>query len=65
MKETWTIDEAIKLAEQRDGRWIGYLLDFFPNQLGINLVAVESITFDRQEDGQLKEVSVKLHPSSK
>ena len=65
MKETWTTDEAIKLAEQKDGRWMGYLLDFFPNQLGINLVAVDSITIDKQEDGQLKEISVKLCPLSK
>lgn len=65
MKTTYTTDEAIKLAEKEDGRWMGVLLSFFPNYWGINLVSVESITIDKQDDGQLKEVSVKFKTLSK
>ena len=65
MKETWTTDEAIKLAEKEDGKWMSNLLSFFPNYWGINLVSVEYITIDKQDDGQLKEVSVKFKTLSK
>jgi hypothetical protein len=65
MKTTYTTDQAIELAEKEDGRWMGVLLDFFPNYWGINLVSVESISIDKQDDGQLKEVSVKFKTLSK
>lgn len=65
MKTTYTTKQAIEVAEKEDGRWMSNLLSFFPNYWGINLVSVESITIDKQDDGQLKEVSVKFKTFSK
>lgn len=64
MKKTWTIDEAIELAEKEEGLWMDSLLSFFPNYWGISLYSVESITIDQQEDGQMKDLYVKLIPNN-
>ena len=45
-------------------RWMDLLLTFFPDSWGINLCSVESITVDRQEDGQITELSVKFIPNN-
>lgn len=37
---------------------------FIVNRLGINLCSVDSIKVTRQEDGQIKEIHVKLIPSN-
>jgi hypothetical protein len=52
MKTTYTTKQAIEVAEKEDGRWMSDLLSFFPNQWGINLCSVDTITIDEQEDGQ-------------
>ena len=62
MKKTYTTKQAIELAEKE--RWMMDLLTFFPNVWGINLCSVESITIDEQEDGQIKELSVKFIPNN-
>jgi hypothetical protein len=62
MKETYTTKQAIELAEKE--RWMDLLLTFFPDCWGINLCSVESITVDRQEDGQITELSVKFIPNN-
>mgnify|MGYP003314693052 CR=1 FL=1 len=54
----------LEVAEKEDGRWMSVLLSFFPNYWGINLVSVDTITIDKQEDGQMKEVSIKFKPSN-
>lgn len=65
METTYTTKQAIEVAEKEDGRWMSDLLSFFPNQWGINLCSVDTITIDEQEDGQMKEVSIKFKPSNK
>ncbi len=60
MKKTYTTRQAIDLADLEEGRWMDSLLSFFPNYWGINLCSIDSITIDEQEDGQMKEVSVKF-----
>ena len=60
MKKTYTTKQAIELKE----RWMDLLLKFFPDVWGINLCSVESITIDEQEDGQIKELSVKFIPNN-
>lgn len=64
MEITYTTKQAIELAEKEDGRWMSVLLSFFPNYWGINLCSVESITVDKQEDGQITELSVKFIPNN-
>lgn len=64
MEITYTTKQAIELAEKEDGRWMSHLLSFFPNYWGINLVSVESITIDKQEDGQMTKLSVKFIPNN-
>ena len=64
MKITYTTKQAIELAEKEDGRWMSDLLSFFPNQWGINLCSVDTITIDEQEDGQMTELSVKFIPNN-
>lgn len=64
MEITYTTKQAIELAEKEDGRWMSVLLSFFPNYWGINLVSVDTITIDKQEDGQITELSVKFIPNN-
>lgn len=63
MKKTLTIEEAVKLAEKKS--WMDYLLRVFPNNFGINLCAVESITIECEDDefGQLTDLHVKFIPT--
>lgn len=37
---------------------------FIVNQLGINLCSVESISVDRQDDGQIKEIKIEFIPDN-
>jgi len=37
---------------------------FIVNQLGINLCSVAEIKVDKQDDGQLKEISIKFKPDN-
>lgn len=37
---------------------------FIVNQLGIDLCSVKSISVDRQEDGQIKEIKIEFIPST-
>lgn len=63
LQKTYTTDEAIKLAEEH--KWLGKLLSFFPNQLGINLCAVEYITIECEDDeyGQLTDLHIGFIPT--
>lgn len=36
--------------------------EFIVNQLGINLCAVKDITIERQDDHQIKEITIKFKP---
>ena len=38
-------------------------LEVIPNQMGINLVSVDSISWETQEDGQLIELKITFIPS--
>ncbi len=38
-------------------------LEVIPNNMGINLCSVESITFTRQNDGQLVSLTINFIPS--
>ena len=40
------------------------ILDFIPNNLGINLCAVDDIKVERQEDGQLVSLHVDFIPDN-
>lgn len=40
-------------------------LEVITNKMGINLCSVESISFKKQEDGQLLDLSIKFIPSEK
>lgn len=61
--KTLTIKEAVDLA--KNSEWISEFLSTFPNNFGINLCAVESITFKCEDDefGQLTDLYVKFIPS--
>ena len=37
---------------------------FIVNKLGINLCSVKSIDIDYQEDGQIREISIKFIPAT-
>ena len=39
--------------------------EFIVNILGINLVSVDGIYYERQEDGQLKNISIDFIPDNK
>ena len=39
------------------------LMQFIPNNLGINLCSVQDIVVNRQEDGQLTDISIKFIPA--
>ena len=39
-------------------------LDVFPNQMGINLVSVESVEWVEQEDGQLVYLTIHFIPNN-
>lgn len=38
-------------------------LEVFPNNMGINLCSVEAISWQKQEDGQLVNVSIDFNPA--
>lgn len=38
-------------------------LEFFPNDMGINLCSVDSMSWDRQKDGQLTNIVIKFIPA--
>ena len=38
--------------------------EFIPNELGINLCAVDSISVGRQMDGQLTDIHIKFKPDN-
>lgn len=65
MKKCISTKEAIELAEKEEFKWLGSLLSLFPNSFGINLCAVESLTFECEDDeyGQLTDLHVKFIPT--
>lgn len=40
-------------------------LSVIPNQMGINLVSVESLSWTRQDDGQLVNLTINFIPNNK
>ena len=58
MQETKTIKELIENNSSP------LPLEVIPNHMGINLVSVESISWERQEDGQLKNLTINFTPAS-
>ena len=58
MQETKTIKELIENNSSP------LPLEVIPNHMGINLVSVESISWERQEDGQLKNLTINFTPVS-
>ena len=40
------------------------LLNFIPNNLGINLCSVKDININRQSDGQLKKINIVFEPEN-
>ena len=54
---TKTIDELIKTKDSP------LPLEVIPNQMGINLCSVESITWTRQKDGQLVNLTINFIPN--
>ncbi len=39
-------------------------LEVIPNQMGINLCSVDSVTWSKQEDGQLVDIVIKFIPEN-
>jgi len=58
MRETKTIKELIENNSSP------LPLEVIPNHMGINLVSVESISWEKQEDGQLKNLTINFTPAS-
>ena len=55
-----------RLEELKNGGLVeNELLQFIPNNLGVNLVAVDDIKVVRQEDGQLVSLHVDFIPDCK
>ena len=65
MKKTLTIQEAVDLSYKKGFEWLSHFLSVFPNNFGINLCAVESLTFECEDDeyGQLTDLHVKFIPT--
>ena len=42
---------------------VSKIVEFIPNNLGINLCSVKDIDVKRQEDGQLTEINITFIPS--
>ena len=57
---TKSVDELIENNEEAP-----LPLSVFPNSMGINLCNVESLTWTKEEDGQLRSLSVQFIPASK
>ena len=55
---TETIDDIIN-----EGKYCPLPLKVIPNHMGINLVSVESISWTKQDDGQLTDLSIKFNPA--
>lgn len=57
--ETHSIDDIInKLVESP------LPIEIVPNQMGINLCAVESLTWTKQEDNQLVNITINFKPET-
>lgn len=39
------------------------LMNFLPNELGVNLSSVKDIIINRQEDGQIKTIEIIFYPT--
>jgi hypothetical protein len=66
--KTMSIDELVVEEENREEierTGCPIPLGFFPNQMGINLCSVESITWTQRDDGQLVSVSIQFIPTAK
>lgn len=58
-------DERFKeLEAMDDDKAEKVVMRFIPNELGINLVAVDDIRVYRQKDGQLKSIHIELIPEN-
>jgi hypothetical protein len=63
-----TIQELIKLEDDIKAGKVKYFyhcpipLNYFPNQMGINLSAIKQIEWVRRYDGQLESISVHFNP---
>ena len=49
----------------KDKRGCPLPLEVIPNKMGINLVAVDSIEWEKQDDGQLTYLTIKFIPEDK
>jgi hypothetical protein len=41
------------------------VIEFIPNELGINLVSVSSVEIDREDDKQIKSIKINFIPEAK
>ena len=57
MKITKTINQLI------EDKYSPLPLEVIPNSMGINLVSVESISWEKQDDGQLKNLTINFIPA--
>jgi len=55
---TETIDNII-----HKGKYCPLPVKIIPDNMGINLCSVESVTWTKQEDGQLTDLSIKFIPA--
>lgn len=62
MKQYITIEEAIKHCEEENYVIPSVFLSVFPNNLGINLCAVEGFEVEITDDGQYKSIHIDFIP---
>ncbi len=56
--QTKTVEEITNGAE------CPFPIGVIPNNMGINLISVDSITWTRQDDGQLVNVTINFKPAN-
>lgn len=56
--------ESVKEIIENDGATCPLPLEVIPNKMGINLCSVEGISWEKQDDGQLKELRIHFIPAT-
>ena len=57
--------ETVKVTDAIDGAYCPLPLKIIPNHMGINLCNVDSVSWEKQDDGQLVNLTVNFIPAKK
>lgn len=55
--------KTVKIEDIINGAYSPIPIEVIPNTMGINLVCVDSITYQKQDDGQLTYLTINFIPS--